>query len=123
MILGMVRNRRGAGTIGCLFMIVVVAAGMYAGFQFGLPKLRHSSFENRVNESLGTLKQQSAADVQKQLIQFASDFDILLTPAQVKVDNSQGKLSIDLSYEKVIDLYVWRKTMPFRMNLKPAKDI
>ncbi len=120
MVLGRVGNRRGAGTIGCLFLVVVVAAGMYAGLQIGLPRLRHSSFENRVNESLGNLRQQSAADVQKQLIQFASDFDISLTPAQVKVDVSDSRLRVDISYEKVIDLYVWRTTMPFRLKLEPA---
>lgn len=120
MVFGRVRNRRGAGMIGCLFLVGVIVAGMYAGFQFGLPRLRHSSFENRVNESIGNLRQQSAADVQKQIIQFASDFDIPLTPAQVKVDTSDGRLKIDVSYEKVIDLYVWQKTVPFRLHLKPA---
>jgi hypothetical protein len=116
MVLVNVRNQRGAGTIGCLFMIAIVAAGMYAGFQFGIPRLRHSSFEDRVNEALGNLKQQSAADIQKQVIQFASDFDIVLTPAQVKVANSGGRLKIDVAYEKVIDLKVWQKTELFRLR-------
>jgi len=120
MVLGMVRNRRGAGTIGCLFLVVVVAVGMYAGFQIGIPRLRHSSFENRMNESLGNLRHQPPADVQKQVIQIAADFDIPLTPAQVKVDASGNRMKIDVSYEKVIDLYVWRRTMPFRLSLKPA---
>lgn len=120
MVLGRVRNQRGAGMLGCLFLIALVAAGMYAGFQVGLPRLRHSSFENRVNESLGNLRQQTAADVQKQLIQFGADFDIPLTPEQVKVDTSEGRLKVDVSYEKVIDLYVWRKTVPFRLRLRPA---
>ena len=52
MVLGKVRNQRGAGSIGCLFMAAIIAAGMYAGFQFGIPRLRHSSFEDRMTESL-----------------------------------------------------------------------
>ncbi len=122
MVLGKVRNQRGAGTIGCLFLIVIVASGMYAGYQFGLPRLRHSSFQERINETLaGTIQQQlSAADIQKQIIQIASDFDITLTPEQVKVDIRTGKLKLDLEYEKVIDLIVWQTTVPFSLHLKPA---
>jgi hypothetical protein len=120
MVLGKVRNQRGAGSIGCLFLVAITAAAMYAGFQFGIPRLRHSSFEERINESLGNLRQQSAADVQKQIIQIATDFDIALTPAQVKVDTSGNRLRIDVTYEKLIDLKVWQKTVPFRLRRNPA---
>jgi len=119
--LGNVRNQRGAGAIGCLFMTAIIAAGMYAGFQFGLPRLRHSSFEERITESLaGNPYRLSAEEVQKQIIQIAADFDIALTPAQVKVDTSRGLLKIDVQYEKVIDLKVWQKTVPFSLRRNPA---
>jgi len=117
MVLGKVRNQRGAGAIGCLFMSAVIAAGMYAGFQFGLPRLRHSSFEDRITESLaGNPQRLSSDEIQKQVIQIASDFDIELSPAQVKVDTSRGRLKIDVKYEKVIDLKVWQKTVPFSLR-------
>jgi hypothetical protein len=120
MVLGKVRSQRGAGSIGCLFLIAIVAAGMYAGYQIGLPRLRHSSFEDRVTESLGNLRQMPAADVQKQIIQIATDFDIALSPAQVKVDTSGNRLRIDVTYEKVIDLKVWQKTQSFHLRRDPA---
>ena len=121
MVLGKVRNQRGAGAIGCLFMTAIVAAGMYAGYQFGLPRLRHSSFEERITESLaGNPQRLSSAEVQAQIIQIASDFDIALTPAQVKVDASRGMLKIDVQYEKVIDLKVWQKTVSFSLRRDPA---
>jgi hypothetical protein len=121
MVLGKVRNQRGAGSIGCLFMVVVVAAAMYAGFQFGIPRLRHSSFESRITETLnGNPQRLSDAEVQKQIIQIASDFDIALTPDQVKVDTSNGLLKIDVRYEKLIDLKFWQKTVPFELRREPA---
>jgi hypothetical protein len=121
MVLGRVRNQRGAGAIGCLFMTAIIAASMYAGFQFGIPRLRHSSFEDRITETLaGNPYRLSAAEVQKQIIQIASDFDIALTPEQVKVDTSQGRLKIDVNYEKVIDLKIWQKTVPFSLRRNPA---
>jgi len=121
MVLGRVRNQRGAGAIGCLFMAAVIAAVMYAGFQFGIPRLRHSSFEDRVTESLaGNPFRLSAEEIQKQIIQIASDFDIALTPEQVKVDTSRGLMKIDVQYEKVIDLKVWQKTVSFRLRRDSA---
>jgi len=121
MVLGKVRNQRGAGSIGCLFMIAVVAAAMYAGFQFGIPKLRHSSFETRITETLaGNPQRLSSEEAQKQIIQVAKEFDIVLTPAQVKVDTSNGRLKIDVNYEKVIDLKFWQKTVPFELHRNSA---
>jgi hypothetical protein len=121
MMLGKVRNQRGAGAIGCLFMAAIIAAGMYAGYQFGLPRLRHSSFEDRITESIaGNPYRLSAEEIQKQIIQIAADFDIALKPEQVKVDTSQGRLKIDVNYEKVIDLKFWQKTVPFSLRRDPG---
>ena len=117
MVLGKVRNQRGAGAIGCLFMCAIIAAGMYAGSQFGIPRLRHSSFEDRITETLaGNPQRLSAEDAQKQIIQIAADFDIALTPEQVKVEIESAKLTIDVSYEKRIDLKIWQTTLPFSVH-------
>ena len=118
---GRIRSQRGAGSIGCLFMIAVIAAAIYAGAQFGIPRLRHSSFEDRITESLVSLRQlRTAEEVQRQIIQIAADFDIELTPAQVKVDTSGNRLRMDVAYDKLIDLKVWQKTVSFRMHRDPA---
>lgn len=121
MVLGKVRNQRGAGAIGCLFMSAIVAAGLYAGYQFGIPRLRHSSFEERITETFaGNPQRLSPAEAQKQIIQIAADFDIALTPAQVKVEAVGGVLKIDVKYEKLIDLKVWQKTVPFSLRRDPV---
>ena len=120
MALGKIQRQRGAGSIGCLFMLAIVAAAMYAGFQIGMPRLRHSSFQDRITESLATLRQLPAPEIQKQIIQTATEFDIALTPAQVMVDTSRGRLKIDVTYEKLIDLKVWQKTETFTVRRETA---
>ena len=75
MVLGKVWNQRGAGSFGCLLLVAIIAAGGYAGYQLAMPRIRNSSFEDRINESLTNLRQMSAADVQKQIIQFGADFE------------------------------------------------
>ena len=116
MVFGKVKNQRGAGTIGCLFMVALIASALYAGYQFGLPRLRHSSFDDRVTELFPTFVHRPAAEVQKEIIQIASDFDIALTPDQVKVEITPAKLTIDVAYEKRIDLKVWQTTLPFSIH-------
>jgi hypothetical protein len=121
MVLGKVRNQRGAGSLGCLFMVACIGAAMYAGFQFGLPRLRHSSFQDRVNEYFTTgVQSQSAEELQRAIIQIASDFDIELKPEQVKVENRGGRIKVDVNYEKLVDLKVWQKTYPFSYRRNPA---
>ncbi len=120
MALGKVRNQRGAGTIGCLLMVAIVAFVVYAGYQFGLPRLRHSSFDARITESMTSLRQRPAADVRQEIIQIGRDFDIELKPEQVQVTNNGGRLQIDVSYEKLIDLKFWQTTVPFHLSRNPA---
>lgn len=117
MVLGKARNQRGAGAIGCLFLILVVAGGMYAGYQLGMPKIRHTSFEDRMNETVYHLQRQPAEAVRKRVIEIAEEFDIALKPEQVKVESTGSKLVIDVQYEKSVDLKVWQKTFPFSLHL------
>lgn len=109
-------NQRGAGGIGCLFICLLVGAGIYAGIQYGMPQLRHRSFEDRLNETFTYFSRQPAENIRKRLIDVATDFDITLTPGQVRVDIQGDQLTIDINYEKVVDLKVWSKTMPFRIH-------
>ena len=113
---GKIRSQRGAGAIGCLLLVALLAAGIYAGFQLGLPRLRHSSFADRMNESYVHFQRQPAEAIRSQIIQIASEFDIALTPEQVKVDIVSDKMTIDVTYEKRVDLKVWQTTLPFNLH-------
>jgi hypothetical protein len=114
--LGNDRDQRGAGAIGCLLLVALVAGGLYAGFQFGLPKLRHSSFADRMSESYVHFQKQPAESIRKRVIEIASEFDIALRPDQVQVTILSDKMTIDVTYEKQIDLKVWQTTLPFSLH-------
>lgn len=117
MTLGKACNQRGAGAIGCLILLALVGGGLYAGYELGMPRLRHSSFEDRINETIYHFQRQPAEAVSKQVIQIASEFDIALTPEQVKVETgSGGSLRIDVTYQKPVDLKVWQTTLHFRLH-------
>lgn len=111
------RNQRGAGAIGCILLLAFVGAGLYAAYELGMPRLRHSSFEDRINETIYHFQRQPAELVAKQIIEIASEFDIALTPDQVKVESSpSGTLRIDVVYEKAVDLKVWQTKLRFTLR-------
>jgi len=109
-------NQRGAGGIGCLFMIALAAAGIYAGLELGLPELRHRSFEDRLNESYAFFQHQQPKYIRDRIVQIASEFHIDLTPEMVKVQIQDDRLTIDIAYEKVADLKFQKKVLQYRVH-------
>lgn len=111
-----IRTQRGAGGIGCLLVILLVAAGIYGGLQIILPQLRHNSFDERIGESFVFFTGQPAESIRARIIDIAREFDIPLDRKQVKVTIDPGKVTIDIAYEKHVDLKVWEKTFRFSVQ-------
>ena len=109
-------NQRGAGGIGCLLIIGLAAAVIYAGLQLGLPDLRHRSFEERLNETFVYFSRQQEKNIRDRIIMIASEFHIDLTPEMVKVEISGDRLTIDIAYEKVADLKIRKKVLRYRVH-------
>ncbi|HWR98820.1 MAG TPA: hypothetical protein VN317_10405 [Candidatus Methanoperedens sp.] len=109
-------NQRGAGGIGCLFMVALAAAGIYAGLELGLPELRNRSFEDRLNESYAFFQRQPQKYIHARIIQIASEFHIDLKPEQVKVEIEGDRLTIDIAYEKVADLKFQKKVLAYHIH-------
>jgi hypothetical protein len=108
-----IRSQRGSGGIGCLLLIGIVVAVVYSGFMFAMPKFRNSGFEDRLNESIVYFGKQPPERIRQRVIDIARDFDITLGPENVKVLVQGDHLTLDVSYEKVVDLKVWKKTLAF----------
>jgi hypothetical protein len=113
---GCTRNQRGAGGIGCLLLIALATAGIYAGLELGLPQLRHRSFEDRLNENFSFFSHQPEKNIRDRIIFIASEFHIDLTPEMVKVKIDGDRLTLDIAYEKVADLKFQKKTLPFSIH-------
>ncbi|HEY5999665.1 MAG TPA: hypothetical protein VI078_10250 [bacterium] len=109
-------DQRGAGGIGCLFIIAVAAAGIYAGLELGLPELRNRSFEDRLNESYSFFARQSDKYIRERIIQIASEFHIDLKPEQVNVVIEGDHLTIDIDYQKIADLKFEQKVLAYHIH-------
>lgn len=109
-------NQRGAGGIGCLFMIALAVAVIYTGLELGLPELRHRSFEDRLNESYSFFARQPEKYIRERVIQIASEFHIDLKPEMVKIRIEGDRLTIDIAYEKVADLKLQKKVLRYEVH-------
>ena len=109
-------NQRGAGAIGCLLMIAIAAAGIYAGLELGLPELRHRSFEDRLTETFPYFSRQPEKNIRDRIVFIASEFHIELKPEQVKIQVEGDRLTIDIDYEKVADLKFQQKVLPYHIH-------
>ena len=109
-------NQRGAGAIGCLFVVAVIAAVLYAGLQLGLPELRHRSFEERLNESFTYFSHLPEEGIRSRIIFIASEFHIDLKPEMVKIKIQGNQLTIDIDYEKVVDLKFREKLLSYHVH-------
>lgn len=109
-------NQRGAGGIGCLLMIAIAAAGIYAGLQLALPDLRHRSFEDRLSETFSYFSRQPEKNIRDRIIFIAGEFHIDLKPEQVKIQIEGDRLTIDIDYEKVADLKYKQKILPYHIH-------
>jgi hypothetical protein len=109
-------NQRGAGGIGCLLLMAVAGAAIYAGLELGLPQLRHRSFEDRLNESYTFFSRLPEKDIRTRIIHIASEFHIDLKPEMVKIQIEGDRLTIDIAYEKVADLKFQQKVLTYRIH-------
>jgi hypothetical protein len=110
------RNQRGAGGIGCIFIVIGVGIGLWAGLQWAIPQLRHRSFDERITEDAGYFQRQTQEAVLKRVIDTAAEFDIPLSPNQVKVEIDANTIVIDVTYEKMIDIRFWQKKLTYHLN-------
>ncbi len=115
-----IRNQRGAGGLGCLVTIAVAAAAIYAGLELGMPRLRHSSFSDRMSETMSFFSRQPEKYVRDRTMQVAAEFHIDLKPEQVKVRIENNTVTVDVAYEKFVDLKVWQTTLPFTLHRSAA---
>jgi hypothetical protein len=94
-------------------MIGLVAAAVYAGFMFAMPKFRNTSFEDRLNETIPYFSKQPPDVIREKIITTAKEFDIELVPGDIGVQVNGDRLTLDIAYDKVVDLKVWQKTLHF----------
>jgi hypothetical protein len=107
------RLRRGRSALGCLFLLVLLAAVAYAGIEVGGVYFRYYAFEDQLRQSAKFGDQLSDSAIMRR-IQFSAD-SLGLPPAahMIQIRRAGKVITISSSYSEKVDLKVWSHQIRF----------
>jgi hypothetical protein len=109
----LVRSRRGAGSIGCLFSLLIVAAVIYLGVNLGGAYWRAYQFEDDMRQEL-RFASHSPNDVILTRLRAAADTLGLPDEAgKIAIRRTQTKISIESFYDEHIELPMLARDLHF----------
>jgi hypothetical protein len=111
------RDRRGAGPIGCLLRIVVLAAAVYVGLRFAAPYLDAWRFEDAMKTQAETAEVNADSEIRSTLMQTAADLGISLRPADLRIQRSRGAITISATWSTEVALPKFRRTLHFQRQI------
>lgn len=100
----MVKARRGASTLGCLFMIIVVMAIGYFGVNVGRPFWNYYQFRDRMQQEARFAAKRSDITIQRRLGEFADSLGLPENAQKVNVRRRTGTIEIWAEYYEIIEL-------------------
>lgn len=99
----MVRARRGATTLGCLFSIFLVLAIGYFGINTGRPFWNYYQFQDRMRQEARFAAKRSDVTIQRRLAQFADSLGLPDNAAKVRVRRRGGAIEIWAEYYEIVE--------------------
>ena len=115
----LLRNRRGAGTLGCLFSLLIFAAMLFYGYHIGQVYWKFYQLQDAM-KSQARLAPSLADDVIRRRLNEASDE--IYPDVRFKFNISRGgrprKIVIETTYADSVDLPLFKHTF----QLKPRAE-
>ena len=109
----LLRNRRGAGTLGCLFSLLIFAAMLYYGYHVGQVYWKYYQLQDAM-KSQARLAPSLADDVIRRRL--AESADDIYPDVKFKFTISRGgrprKIIIETQYADSVDLPLLKHTFP-----------
>ncbi|MGH7695110.1 MAG: hypothetical protein ACRENH_09015 [Gemmatimonadaceae bacterium] len=110
----MVTPRAGRGKLGCLFLLLLLAAVVYVGVDVGEAYWRYYRFRDAVEQEAQYGANRSDADIKRRLIALA---DSLGLPddasSRLRVHRSANRLFIQTEYTEHIDKVLYKRDIKF----------
>ena len=96
--------RRGASTLGCLILILLLAAAVYFAFGFGEAYFRAYQFKDAIRSDAEFASTLTDAKISSHLAAVADSLDLPPVAGDVTVTRSQRTITISSDYDEVIKL-------------------
>lgn len=96
--------RRGASTLGCLILVLVLAAGIYFAFGFGEAYFRAYQFEDAIRSDAEFASTLTDAKITSHLAAVADSLQLPSDAGDVTIIRSQRTITVSSDYDQVIKL-------------------
>lgn len=100
----MVRYRRGVSRLGCLFMLLVVAAVGYFGLPVAEAYYRYYRFDDAIAQEVRFSETRSDEEMRQRLAAVADSLGLPPEAARITIRREARRLIIEANYHEVIEL-------------------
>lgn len=109
----MVRSRRGASTLGCLFSLLVLVAAGYFGFKIGNVFWKSAEFESTMKAQAEHADILTDDQISKRLVAKADSLGLPEDAQEVTVERVGRHISISADYVEMVELPLHVRTFHF----------
>jgi hypothetical protein len=96
--------RRGVSTLGCLIVILLLAAAIYFAFGFGAAYFRAYQFKDSIRSDAEFASTLTDAKISSHLAAVADSLELPPAAGDVTITRSQRSITISSDYDEVIKL-------------------
>jgi len=100
----MVRSRRGASQLGCLFLLLLLAAIGYFGFDVGLMYWNFYQYQDRMKQEARFAAQRSDAVIRRRIALFADSLGLPNAARNVRIRRGAREVYIWSEYSEHVEL-------------------
>lgn len=109
----MVRARRGAGSLGCLFTLLIVAAVVYFGLPVAEAYFRYWQFEDEMSQAVRFARVNPDHEIRRRLETFVDSSGLPPEARTIQIQRRNGRISVSTSYVEEFHLPGYVKLQPF----------
>lgn len=112
----MVTARPARSTLGCLLLILVVAAVGYFGVNIGEVYLRHFEFRDDVRQEVRFARMRSDAEIRSRLAAKADSLGLPAEAGRVGIYRTGGRITLTSEYTELVELPLFVREFDFSIR-------
>jgi hypothetical protein len=111
-----VRTRRGASRVGCLFTVLVLVGACYYGFKIGKVHYNASSYQNVMEASLRVAETFTDKQIKDRILAEADSLGLPDEAKEITLVRTGRHIEASAEYDVIVDLPFKKRTYHFTPN-------
>lgn len=107
-------TRGGRSSLGCLFSLLILAAAIYFGVNFGEVYWRFYEFQDAMKQEVRFARQISDERIKLRLAALADSLGLPQEASEIVIERSAGSISVRAEYTERVDLPLVRREIRFK---------